>query len=239
MPAPLPSSTPTRVLLEVIVESVADAREAASGGADRLEVVRALDVGGLTPPLALVKDISNAVKLPLRVMVRSNGGYGADARELATLRREAAAIVASGIDGLVIGFAEDGQPRIDQVVDVIGDIDNARVTFHRAFDQLAGPLDAIDDLKQLSWVDRILTGGGEGSVRERCERLAAYQQRAGDRITILAGGGVDDPTLAEIVRTRCVREVHVGRLARAGGRLDAAVDRAAVARIRQLLDAAG
>ena len=48
----------------------------------------------------------------------------------------------------------------------------------------------------------------------RCERLAAYQQRAGTRLTILAGGGVDEPMLAEIVRTRCVREVHVGRAAR-------------------------
>lgn len=239
MPGPSPSSTPTRILLEVIVESVADAREAASGGADRLEVVRALDVGGLTPPLELVQEISRVVSLPLRVMVRSNGGYGADAQERATLRREAAAIAASGIDGLVIGFAEDGQPRIDQVLEVIGDSSGVRVTFHRAFDQLADPLRAIGDLTQVPSVDRILTSGGEGSVQERCERLADYQQRADGRITIIAGGGVDDPTLAEVVRTRCVREVHVGRLARAGGRQHAPVDRMAVARIRLLLDAAG
>ena len=38
-----------RLLLEVIVQTLADAREAASGGADRLEVVRAIRDGGLTP----------------------------------------------------------------------------------------------------------------------------------------------------------------------------------------------
>lgn len=38
-----------KLLLEVIVQTVAAAREAAKGGADRLEVVRAIRDGGLTP----------------------------------------------------------------------------------------------------------------------------------------------------------------------------------------------
>jgi copper homeostasis protein len=39
------------MLLEVIVLSVEDARAAEEGGADRLEVVRDIHLGGLTPPL--------------------------------------------------------------------------------------------------------------------------------------------------------------------------------------------
>jgi copper homeostasis protein len=38
-------------MLEVIACSVADAVAAERGGADRLELVRDLNVGGLTPPL--------------------------------------------------------------------------------------------------------------------------------------------------------------------------------------------
>src|SRR5438105_1821049 len=62
------------VLLEVIVQSVEDARAAARGGADRLEVVRAIRDGGLTPPVALVRAIAAAVALPLRVMIVAGGG---------------------------------------------------------------------------------------------------------------------------------------------------------------------
>ena len=75
-------SAPHRIVLEVIVESVADAREAARGGADRLEVVRALELGGLTPPLTLVREIAEAVSLPLRVMVRGNAGYATTPRNV-------------------------------------------------------------------------------------------------------------------------------------------------------------
>jgi copper homeostasis protein len=223
-------------VLEVIVDSVADAREAAAGGADRLEVVRALELGGLTPPLLLVREIAEAVSLPLRVIVRGNAGYATDAEERAALRGDAASLAALGIDGLVIGFSDAGQPRLDDLLDVVGAIGDVRATFHRAFDQLRDPLGAIDVLKNVSPVDRILTSGGDGPPQARCGRLADYQRRAGDRLTIIAGGGVDDVMLAEIARTRCVREVHVGRAAREGGRQEAPVTATAVARIRRILE---
>src|ERR1051326_3748943 len=63
-------------VLEVIVCCVADAVEAQKGGASRLEVVRELDRGGLTPSIQLVQAIKDAVDLPLRVMVRESDGYG-------------------------------------------------------------------------------------------------------------------------------------------------------------------
>ncbi len=209
-------ATPRRILLEVIVETVADARAAARGGADRLEIVRALDVGGLTPPVTLVRDIAAAVHLPLRVMVRGNGGYGTDAGERARLRAEATNLAAIGVDGLVVGFADEGQLLLENVIDIIPSASVVRVTFHRAFDQLIDPFAAIDSLKRIANVDRILTSGDEGSPETRCQRLRDYQERAGDRLTIIAGGGVDEAMLLEIVRTRAVREVHVGRAAREG-----------------------
>jgi copper homeostasis protein len=67
------------MLLEVIVLSVDDARTATEGGADRLEVVRDIRQGGLTPPLALVRAIQRETHLPLRVMVRENAGYDTEA----------------------------------------------------------------------------------------------------------------------------------------------------------------
>ena len=89
---------------------VPDAREAARGGADRLEVVRNLEAGGLTPPDDLVRDIAAEVSLPLRVMVRENDGYSTHPGERAALADAAARFADLGVDGIVIGFARDGQP---------------------------------------------------------------------------------------------------------------------------------
>src|SRR4029453_4505396 len=133
-----------RILLEVIVQTVSDARQATRGGADRLEVVRSIRDGGLTPPLSLVRAIAEETALPLRVMVRENAGYGMGADELRMLRAGAVDFAGLGVDGIVIGFAERGQLALDDVCRVIEAAPDLRVTFHRAFDQLHDPVKAID-----------------------------------------------------------------------------------------------
>jgi len=204
------------LLLEVIVQTVADARAAAAGGADRLEVVRSIHLGGLTPPLSLVHAIQEATPLPLRVMVRGNAGFETTPGESLELSRAAARFAAAGVDGLVVGFARNGQPDIDDVARVLEAADGVNVTFHRAFDNLDTPLDAIEVISTLPQIDRILTSGGEGTALERSTRLRALTERAAGRLIIIAGGGVDQDALLAFVATGCVREAHVGRAAREG-----------------------
>ena len=96
-------------LLEVIVCSVADAIEAARGGAGRLEIVRDLQQGGFTPSLKLVDEIKQACELPVRVMLRESPGYrtnGPD--EVGRLCRAAEPFAALDVDGFVLGFLNDG-----------------------------------------------------------------------------------------------------------------------------------
>ena len=226
-------------LLEVIVQSVAEAREAARGGADRLEVVRQLEAGGLTPALTVVREIAAAVSVPLRVMVRNNDGYSTHAGERAALTDAAARFADLGVDGIVIGFARGGQPEIDRVLEVLPGANATKVTFHRAFDQLADPLAAITTLGAVPQVDRILTSGGAGSAAARRERLARYQHQAGERLTIIAGGGVDEEMLMLLAQTKVVREVHVGRAAREGHSVAGAVSAALVRGLRERLDFVG
>jgi copper homeostasis protein len=222
------------MLLEVIVQTVADAREAERGGADRLEVVRAIRDGGLTPLVSLVRSIAAETRLPLRVMVRENAGYAMRAAELPALRRAAADFSTAGVDGLVIGFARGGKPALDDLTSVLEAAPDIPVTFHRAFDVLADPLAAIDELTSIPQVDRILTSGGDASPASRCERLRAYVARARGRVEIIAGSGVDAGTMAFFARTKCVREVHVGRAARLGGDANAPVSAPLVRRLREL-----
>ena len=210
-----------QLLLEVIVQSVSDAREAARGGADRLEVVRNLEAGGLTPPHDLVRDIASEVSLPLRVMVRENDGYSTHPGERRVLADAAAAFADLGVDGIVIGFARDGQPQIDDVIAVVPA--EVRVTFHRAFDQLADPCGAISRLSTVAQIDRILTSGGEGSPWRAANGSTNTRTLAGSRLTIIAGGGVDERLLRLLAQRQVMREIHVGRAAREGQSVDGAV----------------
>ena len=205
-----------RILLEVIVSTLADAREAARGGADRLEVVRDLDAGGLTPPLDLVRAIAAETALPLRVMVRENAGFETNGAELDVMRRAARAFADAGVDGLVLGFARGGQLLIDDLRRVIEAAPEARVTFHRAFDTVTDRHRAIAQLSAVRQIDRILTDGGDGSPADRCDRLRHLAASAGTHMTVIAGGNVDRETFTRIAETRCVREVHVGRAVRPG-----------------------
>ena len=225
------------LLLEIIVQSEADARAAADGGADRLEVVRAIREGGLTPPAALVRAIARATALPLRVIVRENAGYATDERELPLLRRAAAEFAAAGVDGIVIGFAARGGA---------GDRRLSRACSKRppAFARPStGPsmrlpirLRAIDALTGHCADRSDSDGWGQRTAANRCERLRAYAARAAGRLTVIAGSGVDDEALGVFAQSGCVREVHVGRAARDGGDPEGPVSAACVRRLRALAD---
>ena len=203
------------MLLEIIVQSVADAEEAEAGGAGRLEVVREIERDGLTPPLDLVRSIIAATSLPLRVMVRESGGFGITGpRELNALQRAFADLADLGVHGAVVGFARGGALDLDLMTAVLGVAPGLPVTLHRAFDSVQDPEAAIDAALGFPQIDRILTSGGSGAWTGRCERLTAWSRRAGPRITLLPGGGVDEQALAVLSGCDGISEAHVGKAAR-------------------------
>jgi copper homeostasis protein len=193
--------------------------------------------------MSLVRAVAAETARPLRVMVRENAGYSTDAAELLRMCRAAAAFAALEIDGLVLGFARDGQLLLDELREVLQTAPSLPATFHRAFDSLTDPRRAIDALSGVPQIDGILTDGGAGiggdglcAPPRRCARLREYSDRAGSRLTIIAGSGVDEEMLGEIARTGCVREVHVGRAAREGGEQEGPVTAARVRRLRAILN---
>jgi copper homeostasis protein len=202
-------------ILEVIACSVGDAIEAQRGGADRLEVVRDLDRGGLTPPLELVREIKEKVGLPLRVMVRESDCYETSGEpEIERLCAAAAEFSKLGVDGLVLGFLQDGEIDLELTARVLASAGGSKVTFHHAFEDAVDQLNAVNELKQLVQVDRILSHGGSGTPAERQSRLNTYAHAAAPEIEIIAGGGVDLDAIELFKRTTPIREFHVGRAAR-------------------------
>ena len=224
------------MLLEVIVQTLEDARAARRGGADRLEVVREIERDGLTPDLDLVRAIALETGLPLRVMVRESEGFTVKSREeLGTLQRAFEACARLGVDGAVAGYARDGELDLETTIAIRSTAPELRVTFHRAFDAAADPARAITRLQELAQVDRILTTGGTGSWTSRCRTLTEYGRLAGDRPIVLAGGGVDEEGLRMLAAARCVREAHVGKAAGEPQITGAPVSAASVRRLKSLI----
>ena len=77
------------MILEVCVDSLASARSAIRGGADRLELCSALALGGLTPYTALLEQIREESEIPIRCLIRSRCGdflYSRDEIDLMPVR---------------------------------------------------------------------------------------------------------------------------------------------------------
>lgn len=201
------------MLLEVIAETVEDAREAEQGGAGRIELVRDLSRGGLTPPLALVEAVVNAIRIPVRVMVRDSEPFELiDRGEVPRLQAAARSALDCGASGLVLGFLRDGAVDIETVREVLDSL-TAAVTFHRAFDDADRPLEAVAALSVEPRVDRVLTSGGAGDWPVRLARLSALRQALPPGLIALPGGGVDERALRDLARAG-FPEAHVGRAAR-------------------------
>lgn len=220
-------------LLEVITTSVTDAMAAECGGAHRLELISRFDLGGLTPPLELVRTVVASVRIPVRVMLRDKEDFDVkDESERAQLCAQAGQLATTSIDGLVCGFLRDGDLDEDLLARVINSAPNLRVTFHRAFEDLRNPIAAIQRLKRFPQVDRILTSGTGATIAQRIAQLAACEDTAQPEIAILAGGGMDEEMVRQIRQHTRIREFHLGRGVRQPATIDGVVD---AVRVREWL----
>lgn len=204
-----------RRLLEICVEDAGGIAAAVSGGADRIELCSALDVGGLTPPASLVRAAAQA-PLPVHLLARPRaGGFTYDAGERALVAEDIRTAAEAGLAGVVIGASRpDHRLDLDTLAAWIA---HARalgagrgaplaLTLHRAFDLVPDLPAALDDAVALGF-DRILTSGGAPSASEALPKLTQLVALAGERIVVLAGSGVSPATLPVILPTG-VREVH-------------------------------
>jgi len=198
-----------RPLLEVCVDSLAGVCAASEAGADRIELCSALDVGGLTPSLGLIREARAATSLPIFVMLRPRpGDFCFDDTEFRVLRADLDALHAEDVQGVVTGvLSEDlsvDVPRTRELVVLAGSLP---VTFHRAFDLCTDPTRALNDLIACG-VARILTSGGKNRALDGAAAIRDCVAQAGSALKVVAGGGVDVGSLDELLRQTGVREVH-------------------------------
>jgi len=202
------------VLVEACVDSVASALAAERGGAGRLELCDNLFDGGTTPSAGMISAVKATVRIPVFVIVRPRGGgfvYTSD--EIGVMRLDIEAAKMLGADGIVIGvLGRDGRIEEEQLrilMTAAGDLAReGGVTFHRAFDLARDQEQALEVLIQCG-VSRVLTSGGAATALEGVGAIGALARRAAGQIAVMAGGGVREAHVLEIVQRAGVREVHV------------------------------
>ena len=197
------------------MKSVEEAVAAELYGADRLEVIRSPEHGGLTPEIEMVRAITEAVSIPVRVMVRESDSMSiASGEELLCLQKAARSLAALPIDGLVLGFVASSAIDICNLEKVLAAAPQCRVTFHRAFESVGNPLAALQTLKQFRQIDRVLVRLGDSLGAPRMDDLIQWQRLAAPEIQFIVGLGLERGNISRLREQGELNEIHVGRLLR-------------------------
>ena len=214
----------SKILLECCVGSVESAVNAELGGAGRVELCSALELGGVTPSSAVIRLAREKIGVPLFVLIRPRGGdFHYSPLEVEVMKTDIAAARDLGADGIVLGILrEDGNVDVERTAELIEAAGGASITFHRAFDSTPDPLAALETLRELG-VNRVLTTGGADRAEESLTGLEKLAEAAAGRIGILPGGGINHENCRRIIEQTGAREIHVGSaVCSAGPRQEAA-----------------
>ncbi|MBT8397191.1 MAG: copper homeostasis protein CutC [Gemmatimonadetes bacterium] len=197
------------VICEVCVEGVMSALTAEAGGADRIELCAGLVDGGITPSLGTIQGVLDRVSIPTVVLVRPRRGdflYSVEEKDV--LIRDIRIARESGAYGIATGaLTRDGsvdRPLMRRVRDEAGP---SSLTFHRAFDMVADPMQSLEVLIELG-VDRVLTSGLERNVPQGMEMIRELAGQAGGRISVMPGGGITADNVGSVVSTTGATEIH-------------------------------
>jgi copper homeostasis protein len=202
------------VKIEICVGDIASALAAEAGGADRVELCDNLAVGGTTPSAGTIAEACRRMSIPVQVLIRPReGDFIYTEPEIAVIRRDIEMARALGASGVVVGVLT-AEAAIDrhQTAALVALARPLGVTFHKAFDQTRDLQEALDTLIAMG-VERVLTSGGRPTAFEGVEILADLVRRAGDKITIMAGGRLSTANLDTVIRQTQVRELHLGSAA--------------------------
>jgi len=197
------------ILIEACVESPEGALAAEEGGAGRVELCAALEVGGLTPPDDLVAACVARLSIPVFVLVRWRAGsFVLNPSELAATVSGIRRVASLGVGGIVAGaLTPDGRVDLAATGEMVAAAGGLPFTFHRAFDEVTDQAEALEALIGLG-VRRVLTSGGAKTAETGAGRLAALVRQAAGRIIILAGGSVRAHNVSALVQGTGVTEVH-------------------------------
>lgn len=195
--------------LEIIGFNIESCIAAQSAGADRIELCSGPGEGGTTPSYAFIQSAREKLKIDLYVMIRPRGGdflYSEEDFEM--MKKDVAVCKKLGCDGIVTGILNtDGSVDKKRCKELIELAYPLEATFHRAFDRVKDPFEALEDVIE-SGFERILTSGLKPKAVESADLLAKLIKQADGRIIIMPGSGVNADNIISIAESTGAKEFH-------------------------------
>lgn len=175
-------------ILEICVDSLASARSAIRGGADRLELCSALAIGGLTPYTALLEQIRAESQIPVRCLMRPRAGdFLYTKEEILQMAWEIDVLRKAGADGFVIGcLTPDGKLDSNAMAPMLSAAQGAGLTLHRCIDVSRDLIATYETAGQLG-IDTVLTSGGAPNATAGMETIGTLLTLDGPQVLIGAG----------------------------------------------------
>lgn len=199
----------TPVLLEICAVSMSSALAAMHGGAGRVELCSALQLGGLTPSAGLISRVCTLPSLRVHVLIRPReGDFCYNEVEKQTMLDDVRLARKCGAHGVVVGaLLSNGRADIDFLARLRDEAAGMSITFHRAFDVCSCREETLEQLVGLGY-DRILTSGGKPTAEEGVPAICALQRQAAGRISLMPGCGVTVGNAARIIKETGAHEIH-------------------------------
>jgi copper homeostasis protein len=219
------------IFFELCAETLEAARAAAAAGADRIELCSDLSSGGVTPSSELLAADFRSFAIPVHVLIRPRAGnFAFSPHEFQLMFRQVEQAKHAGASGVALGaLLHDGRIDVERTREFVELARPMSVTFHRAFDETPNLAEALESVIETG-ADYLLTSGGAPDVLSGAEAIASLVRQAGDRIHIIAGGGLRLATLVQVVQRTGIFSLH-GSLTHENGAAPSAAN-------QQMLEAA-
>ena len=180
------------MILEICANSYQSAVNAEIASAHRIELCSEISVGGITPSLGLLKKVLQSLTIPVHVLIRPrSGNFHYSDEEFEIMKENIRLCKNLGCAGIVSGVLhEDNSIDIKRTKELIELSKPMSFTFHRAFDLVSKPKEALLQLLNLG-VNRLLTSGQREKAEDGIDLLLELQKIAEDKLTILPGSGIN------------------------------------------------
>ena len=204
-----------QIKLEVCCGDMQSVLAAKEGGADRIELCRALEVDGLTPSAEMMAE-AIGLGIPVQVLIRPReGDFVYDEAEVETMLKEIRLAKRLGANGVVIGVLKpDGSIDEETIRRLVSEATGLSITFHRAFDVCSQPAEALEQIVSLG-CHRLLTSGQAPSAEQGIPLIKKLVEQSGGRLIIMPGAGVNQENARRILSETGAHEIH-GSLRRNG-----------------------
>lgn len=175
-----------------------------------MELCAAIPEGGTTPSYGDMAMARELLGIKLHVIIRPRGGdFLYSALEHRIMLKDIEMARELGVDGVVIGCltpeGEVDMRRNRELIDAAGEMS---VTFHRAFDMCRDPFESLERIISLG-CERILTSGQEPKAEQGISLLRELVEKAGDRVIIMPGSGINPQNISVIAKETGASEFHL------------------------------